>query len=66
MDPAYELVGCQRRAGWTLVARRVSGAKARAEARKGAPWRSAGIPGKREREQRAAARAAVRASVLTH
>jgi hypothetical protein len=49
-----------------LVARRVSGAKARAEARKGALWRSAGIPGKREREQRAAARAAVRASVLTH
>jgi hypothetical protein len=66
VDPAYELVGCQRRAGWTLVARRVSGAKARAEARKGALWRSAGIPGKREREQRAAARAAVRASVLTH
>ena len=63
VDPAYELVHCERRAGWALVARRVSGAKARAEARRGASWRSTGIPSKREREDRAAVRAAARISL---
>lgn len=63
VDPAYELVRCERRAGSTLVARRVSGAKARAETRRTAPWRSTGIPGKRQRKDQAAVRAAVRASL---
>jgi hypothetical protein len=63
VDPAYELVRCEKRVGSTLIARRISGAKARAEARRGASWRSTGIPGKREREQRAAVRAAARASL---
>jgi hypothetical protein len=63
VDPAYELVRCEKRAGSTLVARRVNGAKARAEARRGAAWRSTGIPSKRQREDRAAVRAAVNASL---
>jgi hypothetical protein len=63
VDPAYELVRCERRGGSALVARRVSGAKARAEARRGASWRSTGIPSKREREDRAAVRAAARISL---
>jgi hypothetical protein len=63
VDPAYELVRCERRAGSALVARRVSGAKGRAEARRGASWRSSGIPSKHEREVRAAVRAAARDSL---
>lgn len=63
VDPAYELVRCGKRAGSILVARRISGAKARAETRRGASWHSTGIPGKRQREDRAAARATVRASL---
>jgi hypothetical protein len=63
VDPAYELVRCEKRSGSTLIARRVSGAKARGAARRGAAWRSAGIPGKREREDRATVRDAVRNSL---
>jgi hypothetical protein len=63
LDPAYELVHCEKRAGSALVARRISGAKARAETRRGASWRSTGIPGKRQREDRATVQAAVRASL---
>lgn len=63
VDPVCELVCREKRAGSTEIARRVSGAKARAEARRSASWRSTGIPGKREREDRAAVRAAVRDSL---
>jgi hypothetical protein len=63
VDPAYELVRCERRAGSALIARRVSGAKGRAEARYGASWRSTGIPSKHEREVRTAIRAAARDSL---
>jgi hypothetical protein len=64
VDPAYQLVRCERRAGTpTLVARRVNGAKARAKERNGASWRSSGIPSKHEREVRAAIRAAARDSL---
>jgi hypothetical protein len=63
VDPAYELVRCERRAGSALIARRVSGAKGRTEARRGASWRSTGIPSKHEREVRAAIRAAARDSL---
>ncbi len=63
-DPAYDFVSVQKRAGWCLVARRVSGARARAQARSGASWRSAGIAAsKRQRPERAAVRAAVRDSL---
>jgi hypothetical protein len=63
VDPAYELVRCERRAGSTLIVRRLGSAKARATVRQGASWRSTGIPGKRQRADRAAVRAAVRASL---
>ncbi len=64
IDPAYELVRCERRAGWCLVVRRVSGARARAEARSGAAWRSAGIAAaRRQRPERAAVRSAIRDSL---
>jgi hypothetical protein len=51
IDPAYDLVCCERRAGWCLVARRVSGARARAQARSGATWRSPGIAASKRQRQ---------------
>jgi hypothetical protein len=64
MDPSYELVRCEKRAGWCLVVRRLSGAKARAQARSGASWHSSGIAAnKRRRSVRAAVRAQARASL---
>lgn len=64
VDPAYEQIVCERRGGgWCLVVRRLQGSRTRAAAREGASWRSTGIPGKREREERAAVRAAARASL---
>ena len=64
IDPSYEMVSCERRAGWALVVRRLSGSKARAQARKAAPWRSAGLAGaKSERPLRQAERSAVRAAI---
>jgi hypothetical protein len=64
VDPAYEQIICERRGGgWCLVVRRLQGSRARTAAREGASWRSTGIPGKRERESRAAVRAAVRVSL---
>lgn len=66
LDPSYELVRCERRAGWCLVVRRLSGAKARAQARSGAAWRSPGIAAsKRHRSERAAVRAQVRGSLAS-
>ncbi len=65
-DPAYELIRCERRAGWCLVIRRFSGARARARARSDAPWRSPGIAAsKRQRPERAAVRAAAAKSLAT-
>ncbi len=65
-DPSYELIRCERRAGWCLVIRRLSGARARAQARSGAPWRSPGIAAtKRARPERAAVRAAAAESLAT-
>ncbi len=65
VDPGYELVRCERRGGgWSLVVRRVSGARARAQARSGAAWRSPGIAAERRRRpERAAVRAAARESL---
>jgi hypothetical protein len=64
VDPAYELVRCERRAGWCLVVRRLRGSRARAQARAGASWRSPGIAaGRRERPLRAEVRAQVRDSL---
>jgi hypothetical protein len=65
VDPAYDLVRCERRAGWCLVARRVSGARGRAHARSDAVWRSPGITaGKRQRAERIAVRASIRKSPI--
>lgn len=67
VDPAYELVSCERRGGgWTLVVRRVSGARARAQARSRATWRSPGTAvAKRQRTERASVRAQIRNSLST-
>ncbi len=63
LDRAYELVRCEKRAGWCLVVRRLSGGKARAQARSGAT-RSQGIAAnKRQQSERAAVRAQARASL---
>jgi hypothetical protein len=63
-DPAYELVRCEKRAGWCLVVRRLSGARARAQARSGAAWRSPGsAASERQRPERAAVRAAAAESL---
>jgi hypothetical protein len=51
VDPAYELVCCERRSGWCLVVRRVAGARARADARKAGGHRDAGIAAKKQRQQ---------------
>ena len=64
IDPAYDLVRCERRAGWCLVAQRVSGARGRAQARSGATWRSPGVAAsKRRRAERTAVRASIRDSL---
>jgi len=73
VDPAYDLVRCERRGaapgaggtgGWCLVARRVSGARARGKAREGGAWRSPGIAAsKRNRPERSAVRVAIRGSL---
>ncbi len=64
VDPAYQLVRCEKRGGWCLVIRRVSGARARAAARRDAPWRSPGIVAtRRQRAERAAVRAQAHASL---
>lgn len=52
VDPAYELVRCERRGGgWCLVIRRVAGARARAEIRKQGSHRDPGIAAKKQRRQ---------------
>ncbi len=52
VDPAYELVRCERRGGgWCLVVRRIAGARARAEARKAGMHRDPGIAAKKQRGQ---------------
>lgn len=64
VDPSYELIRCEKRAGWCLIVRRVSGARARAAARRDAPWRSQGIvAAKRQRPERVSVRAAINASL---
>jgi hypothetical protein len=63
-DPSYELVRCERRAGWCLVVRRLCGPRARAQARSGAAWRSSGIAvSKQQRSERAAVRSQARDSI---
>ena len=64
-DPAYETVRCERRAGWCLVVRRVSGARARGMARQQGVQRDSGIAAKKkrrstERDERRAAREVIR------
>lgn len=49
VDPAYELVRCERRGGWCLVVRRICGARARAEVRKDGSHRDPGIAAKQQR-----------------
>lgn len=52
VDPAYELVRCERRGGgWSLVVRRVTGARARGVVRKHAAYRDSGIVAKRQRRK---------------
>jgi len=65
VDPAYEVVRCERRGGgWALVVRRVSGGRARAQARSKATWRSPGMAAsRRHRSERADVRAAIRGSL---
>lgn len=48
-DPAYETVSCERRSGWCLVVRRLSGARARGAARQRSMHRDPGIAAKRQR-----------------
>jgi len=63
-DPSYELVRCEKRAGWCLVVRRLSAARARATARSRATWRSPGVAAsKRRRAERTAVRASIRDSL---
>ena len=66
VDPAYELVRCEQRAGgWCLVTRRMCGARSRAAARKGATFRDPGVAAKaRQREARQKARATIREALL--
>jgi len=65
VDPAYELVRCgQRGGGWSLVIRRLCGARARAEARKHGTHRDLGIATKRhQRKAERAERLVVRETV---
>ncbi|MGH2855860.1 MAG: hypothetical protein ACRDMJ_00090, partial [Solirubrobacteraceae bacterium] len=62
VDPAYELVRCERRGGgWSLVVRRLSGARSRADARKSSSYRDPGTAAKkRQRHTEQAERQAVR------
>jgi len=64
-DAAYRLVCCERRGGgWALVVRRLSGGRARAQARSEASWRSPGTAAaRRQRPERAAIRARIRDSL---
>lgn len=49
VDPAYELVRCERRGGgWCLVVRRLAGTRPRAEARKASAYRDPGIAAKKQ------------------
>jgi hypothetical protein len=60
VDPSYDLAQCVNRAGWAFCVRRLKGARARAQARSHAPWRSQGTAAsKRQRPERAAVRAQV-------
>lgn len=65
VDPAYELVRCERRGGgWSLVVRRLSGARSRAEARKSSSYRDLGTAAKkRQRRAEQTERLAVRAII---
>lgn len=65
VDPAYELVRCEQRGGgWCLVVRRLSGARARAQARKDAAWRALGTAAvKQRRADHGAVRAEIHASL---
>lgn len=57
VDPAYEMVRCERRAGWCLIVRRLTGSRSRAEARQGASWRSSGTAAnKQQRAERSTVR----------
>ena len=50
VDPAYELVRCEHRGGgWSLVVRRLSGVRSRAEARKSSRHRDSGAAAKKRR-----------------
>ena len=52
VDPAYELVRCERRGGgWCLVVRRLAGARARGAARKESSHRDQGIAAKQRRRR---------------
>ncbi len=52
VDPAYELVRCERRGGgWCLVVRRITGARARTESRKAGMHRDAGTAAKKQRRR---------------
>jgi hypothetical protein len=52
VDPAYELVRCERRGGgWSLIVRRVSGARARGDVRKHGAHRDPGIAAKKQRRK---------------
>lgn len=52
VDRAYELVRCERRGGgWSLVVRRLAGARLRAKARKAGHHRDLGIAAKKQRRQ---------------
>jgi hypothetical protein len=52
VDPAYELVRCERRGGgWCLIVRRVCGARARAAARKQGTYRDLGIAAKTQQRR---------------
>jgi hypothetical protein len=66
VDPAYELVRCEQRAGgWCLVVRRVCGARGRTAARKSGTFRDPGVAAKaQQREARQKVRAAIRESLL--
>lgn len=50
VDPAYEMVRCERRGGgWCLVVRRIAGARARVEARKAGMTRETGTAARKQR-----------------
>lgn len=52
VDPAYELVRCEQRGvGWSLVVRRLCGARARADARKNGLHRDPGIAARKQQRR---------------